>query len=194
MIRTILLRATIFALLPATAAHAQDVALKTNLLSDGFLNVNAGMEASIGTHWSVELTGDLNCWNLSHGRKWKHWLVQPEARYWFCEALGGHFAGVHALIGQYNAGHIDLPFSLPATDFSALKTRRYQGWAGGLGLTYGYSWLLSRHWNLEAELGLGWVYTRFDRFECAGCGRRTGKGKHNYVGPTKAAVNLVYLF
>lgn len=64
-----------------------------------------------------------------------------------------------------------------------------------MGVAYGYSWLLGKHWNLEAEIGIGYVYTRFDVYECAGCGRKTEtKRHHNYFGPTKAAVNLVYVF
>ena len=174
--------------------NAQEVAIKTNVLSDAFLNVNAGIEVSVAPRWSIDLSGDFNGWNLSHGRRWKHWLVQPEARYWFCEALGGHFVGLHAFTGQYNVGHLDTDFKFLGTNFANFKTHRYQGWIGGRGLAYGYSWLLGKHWNLEAEIGLGWAYTRFDRFECVGCGRRAGKGHHNYVGPTKAAVNLVYVF
>lgn len=174
--------------------RGQDVAVKTNLLSDAFLSPNLGLEVGFAPKWSLDVTGQFNAWSLSHGRRWKHWLVQPEARYWFCEALGGHFVGIHVLAGQYNIGHIDTDFKFLGTNFANFKTHRYQGWFGGLGVAYGYSWLLSKHWSLEAELGFGWVHTRFDRFECVGCGRRIGKGRHNYVGPTKAAVNLVYVF
>lgn len=194
MKRTFFFLMTLLAVSVHMQSRAQDVAVKTNLLSDAFLNVNAGIELAVAPRWSIDLTGDFNGWSLSHGRRWKHWMAQPEARYWLCEAFGGHFFGVHAMAGQFNVGHIDLGFKMLGTDFGVLKHHRYQGWFGGLGLAYGYSWLLGRHWNLEAELGLGWVHARYDRFECAGCGRRVGKGHHNYVGPTKAAINLVYVF
>lgn len=193
MKRFILLLAIVIAGMSQTA-WAQDVAVKTNLFADAFLSPNLGMEIGLAPRWSLDVSGQFNAWTLSHDRRWKHWLVQPEARYWLCTALGGHFLGFHALTGQYNVGHIDTGFKFPGTDFSHFKGHRYQGWFGGLGVAYGYSWLLGKHWNLEAELGFGWAYTRFDRFECAGCGRRSGKGHHNYVGPTKAAVNLVYVF
>lgn len=193
MKRFILLLAIVIAGMSQTA-WAQDVAVKTNLFADAFLSPNLGMEIGLAPKWSLDVSGQFNAWTLSHDRRWKHWLVQPEARYWLCTALGGHFLGFHALTGQYNVGHIDTGFKFPGTDFSHFKGHRYQGWFGGLGVAYGYSWLLGKHWNLEAELGFGWAYTRFDRFECAGCGRRSGKGHHNYVGPTKAAVNLVYVF
>ena len=41
-------------------------------------------------------------------------------------------------------------------------------WAVGLG--YGYHWILSRHWSLEAELGLGYSFADFDAYECRKCG------------------------
>jgi len=137
----------------------------------------------------------FNAWDLSHGRRWKHWAVQPEARYWFCDRFGGHFVGLHAHGGQFNAGGVENDVTFLNTDFSKLSDRRYQGWFVGGGLGYGYAWMLGRHWNLEAELGLGYSYVRYDEFRCAGCGRKTGEGlTHHYVGPTKAAVNLVYVF
>lgn len=175
--------------------HAGDVALKTNLLYDATATVNIGAEFQLAPRWSFDLSGNLNAWNIN-GHKWKHWLVQPEARYWFCDAIVGHFVGAHLLGGQYNFGNIDLGgLKFLGTDFSDLKDRRHQGWYAGIGVAYGYSWVLGRHWNLEAELGLGWVYTRYDVYPCADCGRRLEHNRsHNYVGPTKAAINLVYVF
>lgn len=174
---------------------ARGVALKTNLLYDATLTANAGAEFQLAPRWSFDLSGNLNAWSI-HGHKWKHWLVQPEARYWFCDAIAGHFVGAHLLGGQYNFGNIDLGgLKLPGTDFSVLKDTRHQGWYAGAGVAYGYSWILGRHWNLEAELGVGWVYTRYDVYPCAECGRRLEHNScHHYVGPTKAAINLVYVF
>ncbi len=42
------------------ALRAQEVAVKTNIVSDAFLNVNLGAEVSFATRWSVDLTGDFN--------------------------------------------------------------------------------------------------------------------------------------
>ena len=176
-------------------AKAQEVALKTNLLSDAFLNPNLAAEVALAPRWTIDVSGQFNTWNLSHDRKWKHWVVQPEIRYWFCDRFAGHFVGAHLLGGQYNVGGIDIPFSFLGTDFKKLKDTRYQGWFGGLGVAYGYAWAIAEHWNLEGEIGLGWTYTRFDRFRCSGCGKKIEENKpHNYFGVTKAAINLVYLF
>lgn len=174
---------------------AQNVAIKTNILSDVFLNINTGLEVGLAPRWTLDLSGEVNAWTLSHDRRWKHWAVQPEARYWFCDRFAGHFVGAHLHGGQYNIGGIDTDFSLLGTDFSSLKDARYQGWFVGAGVAYGYAWILGRHWNIEAEIGVGYSYTRYDRFRCAGCGKKVGENRpHNYFGPTKAAVNLVYLF
>ncbi|MFG6425414.1 DUF3575 domain-containing protein [Lepagella muris] len=176
-------------------AKAQEVALKTNLLSDAFLNPNLAAEVALAPRWTIDVSGQFNTWNLSHDRKWKHWVVQPEIRYWFCDRFAGHFVGAHLLGGQYNVGGIDIPFSFLGTDFKKLKDTRYQGWFGGLGVAYGYAWAIAEHWNIEGEIGIGWTYTRFDRFRCSGCGKKIEENKpHNYFGVTKAAINLVYLF
>jgi len=178
----------------SVALRAQDVAVKTNLLYDAALTVNLGAEVRLAPKWSFDLSGNLNAWDVN-SHKWKHWLVQPEGRYWFCEGLQGHFVGVHALGGEYNVGNVDLDFKMLGTDFRNLKDKRYQGWFAGAGIAYGYSWILGKHWNFEAEIGLGWIYTRYDVYPCAKCGTKLATGKaHNYVGPTKAALNLVYVF
>ena len=177
------------------SVSAQDIAVKSNVLSDALLNINGGVEVGLAPRWTLDLTGQFNGWNLSHGRRWKHWSVQPEARYWFCDRFGGHFVGVHAHGGQFNIGGFNGRLNLFGTDTRKLADTRYQGWFVGAGVAYGYAWVLNRRWNLEAEIGLGYSYTRYDRFRCVGCGKKTEAGRnHHYVGPTKAAINLVYLF
>ena len=185
----------IIAIAAALGAHAQDVNIKTNLLPDALLSPNLGVEVGLKPHWSIDLTGELNMWTIDD-HKWKHWYVQPEARYWFCEYFAKHFVGVHALGGQYNFGNLGGGINFLGSDFSKLKDNRYQGWAVGGGIAYGYSFLLSKHWNLELEIGVGYLYTKFNKFECKNCDRKDEDGPydHHYVGPTKAAVNLVYVF
>ena len=175
--------------------NAQTVAVKSNMLYDITSTVNVGMEFALSSRWTFDISGNYNGWTLSHDRRWKHWAVQPEARYWFCDRFLGHFIGVHAHGGQYNIGGIDGKINFLGTDARKLKDTRYQGWFVGAGVAYGYAWILGRHWNLEAEIGIGYSYTRYDRFRCTGCGKKIESGKpHHYVGPTKAAINLVYVF
>ncbi len=185
----------LMATLCSLTAHAQQFGIKTNLLYDATATVNLGAELRVAPRWSIDLSGNLNAWDINN-HKWKHWLVQPEARYWFCDATAGHFLAAHLLGGMYNVGNVNLGnLKFLGTDFSHTKDRRYQGWGVGAGVGYGYSWILGKHWNIEAELGIGWIYTRFDVYPCAECGTKLASDRvHNYFGPTKLALNLVYIF
>lgn len=189
-----LLLIPLLAILLYLPANAQNVALKSNLLYDAALSPNLGVEVGLAPRWTLDLSGNFNLWTVGNGHKWRHWLAQPEVRYWFCQRFAGHFLGLHALGGEYNVGKLDLPKFLNS-DLRKLKDRRYEGWGVGAGVAYGYAWPLSRHWNIEAELGVGWIWTKFDAYPCAECGTRLEKGRtHNYFGPTKLAVNLEYVF
>ena len=45
---------------------------------------------------------------------------------------------------------------------------------------------------MEFQLGLGYNWIHYDKFECVRCGDKVGEGTANYLGPTKAAISLVY--
>lgn len=177
-------------------ASAQHPALKTNLLYDAAIQTaNLGAEVSLAPRWTLDISGNLNTWSTSGDKKWKHWMVQPEARYWLCQNMGGSFFGFHVMGGQYNLGGFNGRYNFLGTDARKLLDTRHQGWFAGAGIAYGYTWMLSRHFNLEAEIGVGYAYTRYDTYPCAKCGTRIDRNKpHNYVGPTKAAVNIEYVF
>ena len=176
-------------------AKAQKIAGKTNIIYDVSATVNVGLEVGLSDRWTLDMSGSFNGWSTSGEKKWKHWMVQPEARYWLCDKFSGHFFGFHLHGGQYNIGGLKNGIQFLGTDFSQLADYRYQGWFAGAGIGYGYSWILGRHWNLEVEIGLGYSYTRYDKFECAGCGEKVEEDRtHHYVGPTKAALNLIYVF
>lgn len=186
--------ATVTAWLAIPAANAQDVALKTNLINDIALSPNIGVEVGLAPKWTLDMTAEMNLWKVD-GRSWKHLYFQPEARYWFCQRFSGHFIGFHALGGIYNFGKLNLPFNMLGSNLKELKDKRYQGWAAGAGVVYGYAWPLHKHWNIEAALGIGWLYTRFDSYPCQICGTKIDRNKsHNYFGPTKLSVAVEYIF
>ena len=90
----------------ASGAFAQRAALKTNIVSDALLSPNLAIEVGLAPKWTLNLAGQLNLWTTG-GHKWRHWLVQPEARYWFCRRFQGHFLGLHAIGGEFNFGNIN---------------------------------------------------------------------------------------
>ncbi len=172
---------------------AQKVALKTNLIGDLLLSPNAALEVGLAPRWTGELSGQFNLWTVD-GHKWRHWVVQPEVRYWLCRRFSGHFFGAHLLGGEYNMGHLGLDINFLGTDLRPLLYNRFEGWGIGAGLAYGYAWAVHPHWNIEAEIGLGYIFAKYREYPCAECGTEKDRGNHNYVGPTKAALNLVYVF
>lgn len=176
-------------------AQAQDVALKTNLFYDATTTLNIGVEKRLAPKWTLDVSANYNPWTFSDNKKWKHWLVQPEVRRWNKEAFRGGFWAAHLLGGQFNFGGWSTDFSLLGTDYSVLKESRIEGWGVGAGIGYGYAWRIARHWNLEAELALGYVFMNYDKYPCTKCGEKIeGDKVHHYLGPTKVALSLVYLF
>ena len=85
-------------------------------------------------------------------------------------------------------GGVGLPFRIA----QALRERRYQGQLFGGGISGGYYFKFSYSLGLEASLGAGYAYMDYDIYRCETCGTKLGAGTTNYVGPTKAAVSLVY--
>lgn len=181
------------ALCPFADARGQQVALKTNLLYDATTTPNLGLEMGVGKKHSLQLFYGLNPWKFNHGQNrtyLKHWVLNPEYRYWFCHRFNGSFLGIHAFGGEFDARNVDLPFGL----WDDLKDHRHEGWFVGGGVSYGYQWVLSRHWNFEAAIGIGAAYIDYEKFSCGTCGKKVDDGDKVYVGPTKAALSLVYLF
>ena len=186
----------------ATSGAYSQIAVKTNLLYDATTTPNLGVEAAVSPKSTLNLVYGLNPWKFNsdtHGeRKVKHWVLMPEYRWWTCSAFNGHFLGVHAFGGQYNAANVDLP--LPGGFFSGenlrsgVRDHRYQGEFAGIGLTYGYQWIISRHFNIEAEIGVGYGHVWYDKFSCEECVGKVGSGTTNYAGLTKLGLSLMYIF
>lgn len=184
------------------SAHAQ-VALKTNFLYDATTTPNLGVEVGLSRKSTFQVVYGLNPWKFNtveHGeRKLNHWLVMPEYRWWTCTKFNGHFFGVHAMGGQFNAANVDFPF-MPGVFFGGadlikgLKDYSYDGKYLGGGITYGYQWILNRHFNLEAEIGVGVDHIWYNKYECGDCGPKLAIGQTNYAGVTKVGISLLYLF
>lgn len=170
--------------------YSQNVAVKTNLLGWGGASPNLGLEIGVGKKSTLDVVYSFNPFEFGNRRYWKHWRVVPEYRYWFCERFHGHFIGVHAIGGEYNLARVKLPFGV----YKNTRHARYEGWGAGGGISYGYQWLLSLHWSFEATLGVGYIYSEYDKYPCASCGRKIDSGRKHYLGPTKAALNLIYVF
>ena len=124
-------------------AKAQTVAVKSNILYDATATVNLGAEIAFNRHWSLDISGNYNGWDVASDKSWQHWMVQPEARYWLHEKFNGHYFGVHGVYMDYDMSHVNF-MSVMKKDFA------YDGNAYGGGISYGYQLYLSPHWNIES--------------------------------------------
>lgn len=92
----------ILGLLPAES-KAQKIAVKSNLLYDATTTMNLGLEVALARKWTLDIPVNYNPWKFDDTRM-KHWGIQPELRYWFCESFNRTFIGLHAHYVDFNVG------------------------------------------------------------------------------------------
>lgn len=159
--------------------------LKTNALYDLALVPNLGVEIYAGKQWSVAANWMYAWWNSSN-RYWRIYGGDVEARRWFGKKaeekpLQGHHVGAYAQLFTY-----DMTFN----------GRGYLGdkWSYAVGLSYGYSLPIAPQFNLDFNIGLGYMggkYKEYKRIEGHSVWQVTKN--RNWFGPTKAEVSLVWL-
>lgn len=120
---------------------AQRVALKGNLIDWATLSPNLAVEMRLNQKLSLDISATTHPFSFTIAdMKATHVRLQPELRYWFNRPMARHFVGVGLLGGLYNV---------------KFNKNFYEGDIFGVGVSYGYVFVLSRHWNLETTLGVG---------------------------------------
>lgn len=172
-----------------TESKAQDIAVKSNLLYDATTTMNLGLEFGLARKWTLDIPVNYNPWKLNEGARLKHWGVQPEVRYWFCERFRRTFIGLHGHYADFNVGN------WPDWSFVSdnMQNTRYQGHLYGGGVSIGHSWILKKRWGIEASIGVGYAHIVYDKYPCTECGSKIKESSKNYFGPTKASISLIYL-
>ncbi len=165
--------------------------LKTNLLyGAGALTPNLRAEFGMGNRTTLETGVAYNGNNLNgaigNNKKLVHGIAMAEFRYWLCERFYGHFFGAHAFGGFYNAGGWGIPLLFE-------KEFRYEGTVFGAGISYGYTLPLSARWGIGFNVGAGVAQLRYDKYGCEKCDQLENTYNKTYFGPTRAAVNLVFI-
>ncbi|HCO68560.1 MAG TPA: DUF3575 domain-containing protein [Dysgonomonas sp.] len=172
----------------SASLFSQDAAIKNNLLYDATLTPNLGLEFRTGMKNTLDVNVGFNPFTFSEGKKLKHWLVQPELRFWTCEAFNGTFIGVHAHGGEFSVANFKMPFGW----LEQLQNYRYEGYFVGGGISVGHQWILSKRWTFEASIGAGYAFIEYDKYPCPDCGPKIKSDTYNYWGITKATLSFVY--
>lgn len=156
---------------------AQRLAIRTNVPEWVVSSPNLGVEFSLNKKLSLDITGAVCPFGLKNDIYFKHIRVQPELKYWFENILFRHYIGLMGFYSSFDLGY---------------KQRGYFGDSYAFGLTYGYNWIISRHWNLELSAGLGAIRYRIDRYIPS-----TPHQQPNESGwiasPIKLGVSFVYI-
>ena len=162
-------------------AAAQIFAVRANALAALTATLDLGAEVSIADKWTVEASGYWNPLRTENLSTCFH-AVQLGGRYWLYESFVGHFVGAHLSYVGYDLGS---------------RTRRYDGRAFGIGLSYGYSWMLSTRWNVAVETGIGLFRTRDTRRDPT-VGDWDDEYLYHYrrwtLFPSRLGVSFSYLF
>lgn len=156
---------------------AQKLALKTNAATWATLSPNLGFEIVLSSHLSLDCHATYRPFNYND-KPFRFLVLQPELRYWPGRPNSRHFFGVTAFYLDNNIGW---------------KNTYYKGNGYAGGLSYGYNWVLSSHWNLEASLGIGMMYARQFKY---GLDEKQPESLnyHKWVPvPMKCALSFVYL-
>lgn len=160
---------------------AQFCAIRANALTTLTGTFNFGIDVSVADKWTVDLSGYWNPINTDTYST-KFYGVQIGTKHWLYESFVGHFFGSQLTYASYRWGG---------------KKYYYKGHMGGVGFSYGYTWMLSKRWNLTIEAGVGLYYmkdTRCDRLESEYEPTYIRHYKRLAIGPSRAEVSFSYLF
>ena len=104
--------------------------------------------------------------------------------------MNGFFFGPYCHVSEFNLGNHDLFFVW----LDGLKPNRYEGWLVGGGIGGGYEYPIAMHWNIGAEIGLGYTYIHAKKYDCEVCGKKKANESYNYVGVSRLALSIIYVF
>ena len=130
-------------MLAPLASNAQHLGVGTNVLGWAAASPNLGLDIGLSKHLGLVIDAGINPFQF--GTKQANFVaVQPELRFYPRYRFAGHYIGLEGHYAHYH-------------DFG-LNKYAYRGNLYGGGLTYGYSWMLSKSWNLEGFVGIGYTY------------------------------------
>lgn len=159
------------------------MALKTNMIYDALLAPDIELEYRINDRWSVAIEGTMAWWhNDGRHRYYQLAVISPEVRYWFKtkKPWHGHYVGLFGGQGWYDLENGE---------------RGYRGEGQMAALSYGYMFPVSRHLSFDAEVGVGYMHTRFQEYlPVDGHYVYQQTSKINYFGPVRLKFSLVWRF
>ena len=152
--------------------------MKTNALYWAAATPNIGAEFRINRHITLNFEAAYNRIDIGNVDT-RGAMITPGVRYWFsARPQTGHFLGIEGIAADYNLIY---------------KGKRHKGDLYGGGLTYGYSFVLSRHWSLEASLGVGAAHFQEKKYRKGEKEPGEANVKEWKAMPIRAGLSFVYI-
>lgn len=167
---------------------AQRWGISTNALEyANFITLNAEAAAAVGKHWSIHINGKYNPFIFNTKGSPTEQLMNKSltaavgGRYWPFFVYSGFYYGFKAQWSQFSRGGIT-------------SRRSSEGDAFGLGISFGYSLIVSRHFNIEFGVGLWGGNAFYTTYSCPECGEILKRGSKWFVYPNDIVINLLFTF
>lgn len=166
----------------ALSVKGQSFALRTSGVLWATLTPNVEVSYVINEHITAHLPLQYNPFVFGDNSRIQQLTCMPGARYWFKLAHARYFVSAYAIASRFHVGGwFDHDY-------------RYDGKCFGVGVGGGYSWILNKYFNIEAELGVGTAYANYDKCYWPKNSKLFSHEKGFRVFPAKFDVSLVYFF
>ena len=165
------------------------VQLRTNALYYLALSPNVGMEIQTGSGiaWQFDYIGAW--WNKAREHRYfSNYAFQTEVRYYLAKNLRqprpytGHHFGIYGQLATFDYEFGGTGYQCPNLDGS---------W--GVGISYGYTLPLSKHWSLDLTAGAGYFQSKYMQYvPYEDIYVSTSYKKISWIGPTRLEAAFVW--
>ncbi len=169
--------------LTGVPAVAQRFSVATNLADyANFCTLNLDVSYALSQHWSLTAGAKYNPFSFRSGEVLnKQRTFSLGARWWPWHSYSGLWLSSKAQYMEYSNGGIRSP-------------QTQEGDAYGLGLSGGYSYMLTPHLNVEAGLGFWGGYRKYTVYACPQCGTTKERGSRAFIMPNDIILSIAYVF
>lgn len=173
------------ALLAAAPLCGQDLVVSTNVLDyANFATLNVETGLAVARHWSLSAGAKYNPFTFGKGDGTilqRQQTYSVGARFWPWYIFSGWWICAKAQYQEFCSGGIT-------------SRRTSQGDRYGGSLSAGYTFMLSKHFNLEFGLGAWGGYEVYTAFNCQHCGQTVDSGSKYFLLPNDVTFALSYVF
>ncbi len=187
------MRKTLLILLPlllllnnAVTAQAQKWSVAVNAADAASLGT-VGVEASVSTgqHISINAGAKVNPWTYNKGDENqiqnREQTYSAGVRYWPWNVYSGWWLGGKVQYQEYNRALF-------------IEQEAEEGDAFGLGISGGYSLMLTDHLNMDFGIGLWGGYKIYTSYACSNCGKITESGEKWFFLPNELILSFSWIF